>query len=303
MIEGALSHNFQKNQFRELFPSPENSYHNGAQPAEWMPRVAVSYQPHPALALRALVSRGFSPPATAEIRPSDNMINTDLKAETGWNREAGLRYHTADRRFFADLSLFNYRMENALVRGSRENGAEYFRNAGEIDQQGLELLTQFWLTRPTDVAATFHLCWTGSWAWSHFRFLDYRINELDFSGNPLTGVPGHALNNSLRFLFPGRWEGWVTHQYASSIPLNDANTVRADPYHLLQAKISRSIPLRFGSTLPRLSDRAATLEVFAGGDNLLDQRYSLGNDINAFGGRYFNAAPSRNYYAGLSLQF
>ncbi len=303
MIEGAFSHNFQKNQFRELFPSPEKAYSKGAQPAEWMPRVAVSYQPHPAVALRALVSKGFSPPTTAEIRPSDNIINTDLKAETGWNREAGLRYQTAGHRFFVDLSLFNYRMENALVRGSRDNGAEYFRNAGKIDQKGLELLTQIWLTRPTDVAAMFQVCWTGSWAWSRFRFLDYRINELDFSGNALTGVPRHSLSNSLRFIFPGRWECWLTHQFTSSIPLNDANTVYADSYQLLQAKISRSIPLLLKDTPLWLSDGAAALEVFAGGDNLLDQRYSLGNDINAFGGRYFNAAPPRNFYAGLSLHF
>ena len=45
------------------------------------------------------------------------------------------------------------------------------------------------------------------------------------------------------------------------------------------------------------------LDVFAGVDNLLDLTYSLGNDINAFGGRYYNAAPKRNFYAGLSFQW
>jgi iron complex outermembrane receptor protein len=41
--------------------------------------------------------------------------------------------------------------------------------------------------------------------------------------------------------------------------------------------------------------------VFVGANNLLNEIYSLGNDINAAGGRYFNAAPALNYYAGLSL--
>jgi iron complex outermembrane receptor protein len=41
--------------------------------------------------------------------------------------------------------------------------------------------------------------------------------------------------------------------------------------------------------------------VFAGIDNALDEKYSLGNDLNAFGGRYYNAAMPRNYYAGLSI--
>ncbi|MEQ9413093.1 MAG: hypothetical protein RIF39_04650 [Cyclobacteriaceae bacterium] len=43
------------------------------------------------------------------------------------------------------------------------------------------------------------------------------------------------------------------------------------------------------------------INFFAGGDNLLDKTYSLGNDLNAFGGRYFNAAAGRNYYAGLQF--
>jgi len=36
---------------------------------------------------------------------------------------------------------------------------------------------------------------------------------------------------------------------------------------------------------------------------VLDETYSLGNDINAAGGRYYNAAPKRNYYAGLAINF
>jgi iron complex outermembrane receptor protein len=31
--------------------------------------------------------------------------------------------------------------------------------------------------------------------------------------------------------------------------------------------------------------------------------YSLGNDINAFGRRYYNPAPERNYFAGLRVSF
>ena len=42
---------------------------------------------------------------------------------------------------------------------------------------------------------------------------------------------------------------------------------------------------------------------FIGGENLFDMRYSLGNDINAAGGRYFNTAPGLNIYVGVALQF
>lgn len=295
LLEGSLSHNFQKNQFRELYPHSERAYQTFSIPSEWMPRLAVSYQPSTWVAIRALISKGFSPPTTAEIRPSDNQINTGLNAESGWNKEIGLRFQNRDRRFFIDFSLFNYKMEQAIVRGTRENGAEFFRNAGKIDQTGLELLSQLWLVRPSVASSGFGMFWTGSWAWSHFRFLEYNSNGLDFSGNALTGVPTHSLHQSLRFLIPRNWEAWLNYSYSSSIPLNDANTVMAEPYHLLQAKVSWKTPLAF--------TKNTVLEAFAGADNLLNQKYSLGNDINAFGGRYFNAAPTRNFYLGLSLQF
>ena len=52
-----------------------------------------------------------------------------------------------------------------------------------------------------------------------------------------------------------------------------------------------------------LQIKKAQLEVFVGADNILDEKYSLGNDVNAFGGRYFNAAAPRNYYGGVNVSF
>jgi iron complex outermembrane receptor protein len=45
-----------------------------------------------------------------------------------------------------------------------------------------------------------------------------------------------------------------------------------------------------------------SVDIFGGVDNLFDVKYSLGNDINSFGNRYYNAAPNRNYYIGISLR-
>jgi iron complex outermembrane receptor protein len=43
------------------------------------------------------------------------------------------------------------------------------------------------------------------------------------------------------------------------------------------------------------------LAVYAGIGNLLNEKYSLGNDLNAIGNRYYNAAAPRNYYVGLKV--
>ena len=45
------------------------------------------------------------------------------------------------------------------------------------------------------------------------------------------------------------------------------------------------------------------LELFTGLDNVFDELYSLGNDINAFGRRFYNPAAGINFYAGAKIQF
>lgn len=80
----------------------------------------------------------------------------------------------------------------------------------------------------------------------------------------------------------------VTANYIDRLPLNDANTDFTQANFLLGARIGY---LRSKGKIP--------FDFFIGVDNLLNQQYSLGNDLNAFGGRYYNAAPTVNYYAGV----
>ncbi len=45
----------------------------------------------------------------------------------------------------------------------------------------------------------------------------------------------------------------------------------------------------------------AQVDVFAGIDNLLDEKYSLGNDLNAFGDRFYQPAAPRNWFGGVKI--
>ena len=86
---------------------------------------------------------------------------------------------------------------------------------------------------------------------------------------------------------------FTTYYYSDKIPLNDDNSVYSSSYNLASFRIGYK----------RNLSQKIRLDIFGGVDNLFDQTYSLGNDINAFGGRFYNAAPGRNYFAGLSLGF
>ncbi len=290
--EAALSANFYRFDFASL-PESETAYEGKSTYApEWMPRIGFSYLLHQNLAWRATISRGYSPPTIAEIRPSGTEINPDLQAETGWNYETGFRYSHPKNRFQADASVFNFRLEQAIVRRVNATDEEYFTNAGGTNQTGAEALVSGWILQPKTSGLVRGLQLTGSFTYNYFRFTDYQTGENNYNGNKLTGVPQQVSGAGfvLHFL-----NGFILSSQlinTGKIPLNDANTVYAGSYNLLQAKIRWEQP----------NQRKLNWEVFAGADNLLNQKYSLGNDINAFGNRYYNAAAPLNVYGGISLK-
>ncbi|HEU4553030.1 MAG TPA: TonB-dependent receptor [Chitinophaga sp.] len=261
--------------------------------AQWMPRFSLSYLITPALAARVTVSRGYSTPAIAEVRASDNIINTRLQAETGWNHEAGLRLSGNRNRFWIDASVYYYRLQNAIVRNLHDDGTEYFTNAGGTHQTGVEAQGMLWLLEPRRHGVLRGLQWQSSYTYSHFRFSDYISAGQDFSGNLLTGVPRQVAVNSLLLQLPAGVYVFGQHNFTDQLPLDDANTAFARSYNLVQCKAGWQIP----------HTGKCRISVYVGADNLLNQSYSLGNDLNAVGKRYYNPAPGRNYFGGVECMF
>ena len=77
----------------------------------------------------------------------------------------------------------------------------------------------------------------------------------------------------------------ITGNYVDHIPLNDANDAYAPAYVLVNIRAGYRTTIQ----------EQLQLELFAGVDNVMDETYSLGNDLNAFGRRYYNTAPPRKY--------
>ena len=291
LVELSASGNLYQYTYQSIAPLASDKKNNHFK-FQLMPRIALSYLLSPDLALRGTISKGYSPPTIAEIRASDQVINVNLQSESGWNHEAGIRYQSPNRRFNLDLTGFYYRLQNAIVRRLNQNENEYFINAGGTKQWGLESSFSFWLVPLNPSKFIRGLQFNNAFTLSHFKFDHYADNNVDYSGNQLTGVPKQVIINSIDLHFPGQWSVFAQHNYTSSLPLNDANTVYAKKYHLVQARISWNA-LKLGKS---------SLALFTGADNLLNEKYSLGNDLNAAAGRYYNAAAGRNFYAGLSLQ-
>jgi iron complex outermembrane recepter protein len=282
-IETALSLNFYDYKFRNVYPNDETNFTNRPFTTELMPRIALSYQLTNDFAWRASVSRGYSTPTTAEIRPTDHAINTGLGAEYGWNYETGFRLRNTDETMYLDASVFYYKLNDAIISHEDANGNEYYTNSGGTNQPGFELYFTDWIIRQNTSSFIRGLQINESATIDKFTFTA--------THDPLTGVPEQVYITSLQLKLPQQVFVYVEHNYTAKIPLNDGNTAFAPHYNLLVAKIGWTHQL----------SRKSNFEIYGGVENILNEKYSLGDDLNAVGNRYYNAAALRNYYVGLKV--
>ncbi len=283
LFELGSSLNFYSYNYEGFFPSviaqKQKTFAN-----QLMPKIALSYLVNPILSVRGTASKGYSPPTLAEVRSSDNLINVNLKPENGWNYELGLRLKTNNNRLYTNINVFSYHLKDAIVRRLNQNDIEYFINAGGTKQQGIEIEAMGWLFNNLQLRS--------SYTYSNFKFQDFANVNNDYSGNKLTGVPDHCVVSSAEFTFGKSIFLFAQHNYTASIPLNDANTVKTKAYHLVE--------LRAGTR--NLTLGKTKVELFSGVNNLFNVNYSLGNDLNAANGRYFNSAAKINFYSGFLVK-
>ena len=267
---------------------------------EISPRVALLKEFSPSLSVYGSVSTGFSPPTTDEIRTSDGSLNGDLQAERGTSYEVGTRGNFFNNRLLYEVNIFDFELRQTVVSSTTDQGIVVFRNTGSTHQRGLEAALSGWLWRAAEpapavvdkVPAVEHglRAWA-SYAYNDFRFGSYPSGSADLRGNRLTGTTPHTLSAGLDFserlgfyLNPN-----LSHQ--ARVTLNDANTEEAAGYWVFGAR---------GGWRRTLAGHLET-NIYAGLDNATDRNYSLGNDLNAFGGRYFQPAAGRNWYGGVLL--
>lgn len=284
----SLSLNSNAYDWERLFPRNENGKTRFKN--QWLPNFGLSYLFAKGFSVRAKIGKGNSAPTNEEIRASDQQFNTSLRPEYGWNKEIGIRKQFGNS-LFIEGSYFDFRMKDAIVRRQNEAGQEFFVNSGATVQKGLEVLLESKsFNLKNDIFNYFKFRFSGSFY--QFTFEDYRQNDNDFSGNDLTGVPRTTVNSLINFILFKKLSVDYSHFYTSKIPLNDANSVWSEP------SVVGNIQLRFPFELDR-----TRLNIFLQIQNLYNEDYVSGFDINAFGNRYYNPAAKRNFVFGVKVNF
>lgn len=227
-------------------------------------------------------SSSFETPTLNELsaNPSgDAGFNPDLSPSKAHNFEWGWRHITPQNTLEATLYAINTQNEILPYELEAFPDRDFYRNAGNTSRMGIEL---FWQHQK------------GSWEWTvayHYasiKFDDYVLKDKNLSGNYLPGIPQQQLNTSLKYHFERGWGTALQTQYTGNLYADDANQTQVDDYFLANLRVWKSFE---------------HLSFFSGVNNLLNRAYFDNIRINAFGKRYYEPAPMRNFYLGINLNF
>lgn len=288
-VVAGISANNTSVQHLTLYPSPVQGNSRRFR-TNLSPRLAFLKKWGTNTAVYADVSNGFSTPTISELLPSTNIWNSTLQAEKGTSYETGVRSSILSQRLYLDISAYSMNLKQTISQRRDSSGADFYVNAGGTEQNGIESYLMY--TPNPEASQEFGLqnMWI-SQTINHFRYKNYLSNGVDYSGKWLPGVPAYNLTiamNALIFRFADLHIDW---NYMSRVALNDANSTFADAYQTTNVRLS----YRHGT------DKQVSWNLSLSVNNLFNATYSLGDDINAAAGRYYNPASGRTFILGFEM--
>ena len=255
---------------------------------EFSPMVGVLYTLSPALNFYGNISLSFETPTTNEFaNPSGSGgFNPDLKPQIATNYEVGIK-GTLPHRIRYELSLFTVDVEDELIPFEVPSmpGRNFFVNAGRSTRNGLEASISVQPFPGLTASAAYTLS-----DFTFDRFTDSSGNVFD--GKDIPGIPQNILNAEISYLHGSGFYIVADLLNVDDFFVNNANTEKNDSYTVANLRAAYTF-LRGGWEF----------SPFVGVKNLFDEEYNGNVRVNAFGGRFFEPAPERNLYGGITARY
>ncbi len=247
------------------------------------------YSPSETTSLYATYSTAFETPTTTEFaNPSGTGgFNPDVDPQLAENYEVGIR-GSLGRRNHYEVSLFTIDVDDELISFelATQPGRDFFSNAGKSSREGAEIA---FVSEPVD-----NLTISIAYTYSDFEFEQFvDDNGNNYSGNALPGIPDDLVRAEVAYTHPSGFYGAVDVLDVGDFHVDNANSAVNDPYTVVNLRAGFS-DLQLGQWV---------LSPFVGVNNLTDEQYAANVRINAFGGRYFEPAPDRHFYGGVSIRY
>jgi iron complex outermembrane receptor protein len=238
----------------------------------------------------ANVGTSFETPTTTELanRPdSAGGFNTGLGPQHATSLELGARGTALGTRLGWSVAIYHAAVSGELIayQVPTSPGRVFFQNAGHSRHDGLEIGANALLVPGVRLLV--------AWTQSDFRYTSYVASGHDLSGRAIPGVPAqwlHFLWQVRPAFAKGAWLE-VEQTHSSSVLVDDTLNTRAAAWWKTDLRLGWDGTASGGEIHP-----------FAGIDNVFDAHYVGSVVINAANGRYYEPAPGRNVYVGLSLR-
>jgi len=253
---------------------------------ETSPSLAVNYRTDAGV-LFASYSYSFETPTTTELANPDASggFNPALNPQTADNYEIGYKHSAGE--LYWELVIFTIDLEDELIpyELAAFPGRTFYSNAGTSSRDGVEAAVSWNFDNGWNVDA--------SYTWSDFRFDDF-IDDggNDFSGNQLPGLPEHFGYLGVSYAGDNGLTATLEGLYSGELVANNSGTAQVSSYTVANFRLAHEI----------VSGRWLVRPYF-GINNIFDESYNSNIRINAFGGRYYEPAPGRNFYAGVAVNF
>ena len=224
----------------------------------------------------------FETPTLNELsnNPNGEGLNEDLKSSSSLNYEIGWRKAVSNLTLEAIAYVIS--SENEILPYELEQfpGKNFYQNVGSTSRYGLELSSQL-----SFKGGRINLSYT----LSKNKFEDFIIDNNNLADNLIPGIPSQMLDLDLIFKLSRGRSLIISNRLIGERYADNANETLISSYNLLNIKYSKEI---FKKS-----------EIFLGVNNAFNQEYFDNIRINAFGKRYYEPAPKRNFYFGINLSF
>jgi iron complex outermembrane receptor protein len=251
------------------------------------PMIGLVARLGPLASLYASASSSFETPTATELanKPDGTTgINPTLDPQRAWTYEIGAKGFIAPILAY-DAAVFLARVEDELIpfEITGGGGRRYFRNAGRTERRGVEV----------GLRAEGAMLRAGlSYSYADYQFTEFVVGGTDYDGNRIPGIPQHQAQGSVTWV-AGAVSATLEGIAASRTLADDANTAWAPGYGVVNVRVVGSIPIRGGPSITPT----------VGIHNLFDRKYVGSVSVNADpgGGRYYEPAPARTLFIGLTV--
>ncbi len=228
-------------------------------------------------------STSYETPTLNELSNNQNGVELgkELKAQTAYHIDIGVKGNILGKSKF-QTSVFYIKSRNEILKVEKEN-AIFFSNIGETKKMGVELFLEHTFNKAYKV---FTSC-----SYNNFVFTDYIVSGQNLKNNKLPGVPVFRCNTQVDVLVKKNILVNFQYEARSKIFTDNLNSEATDFTNILNASLKYNLNLK-----------GVEASFYVGANNILKSNYIDNIRINAFGKRYYEAAPDKFYYAGIRFK-